>query len=259
MVEHSGTDHSWYAFEAKPFRALKSLSDLNGTEVYYLEPGLRKSLMAASLLPGREGGLEIGVPRKLFEFRANIIVPQLNSLVYSPASGGRFLVNASADAGAPTINLITNWAKASWGDAPGWALRRIHEDNARAIRRTDEWIPVTGAKWVSEGDGSGDRSWPITYIQDMLLTAKGWGVHYRATRALASTLSASRFASRGSSMKIFADCSCTPGLPSQRRQVSTVFSQAAIESLRRVEAGNPVFSVSGAAHIRFTSPPPVWS
>ena len=34
MAEHSGYDHFWYAFEAKPWRALKSVSDLNGTEVY---------------------------------------------------------------------------------------------------------------------------------------------------------------------------------------------------------------------------------
>lgn len=34
MAEHSGRPHYWYAFEAKPYRALKSLSDLNGTEVY---------------------------------------------------------------------------------------------------------------------------------------------------------------------------------------------------------------------------------
>lgn len=29
-----GDSHRWYAFESKPFRALKSLSDLNGTEFY---------------------------------------------------------------------------------------------------------------------------------------------------------------------------------------------------------------------------------
>jgi hypothetical protein len=34
MAEHSGYDHFWYAFEARQYRALKSLSDLNGTEVY---------------------------------------------------------------------------------------------------------------------------------------------------------------------------------------------------------------------------------
>jgi hypothetical protein len=32
--KHGGHPHYWYAFEAKPLRALKSLSDLNGTEFY---------------------------------------------------------------------------------------------------------------------------------------------------------------------------------------------------------------------------------
>jgi hypothetical protein len=31
---HGGQPHQWYAFESKPHRALKSLSDLNGTEFY---------------------------------------------------------------------------------------------------------------------------------------------------------------------------------------------------------------------------------
>ena len=34
MSERSGYDHFWYAFEARKYRALKSLSDLTGTEVY---------------------------------------------------------------------------------------------------------------------------------------------------------------------------------------------------------------------------------
>jgi hypothetical protein len=32
--KHGGQPHQWYAFESKPHRALKSLSDLNGTEFY---------------------------------------------------------------------------------------------------------------------------------------------------------------------------------------------------------------------------------
>ena len=32
--EHMGDGRSWYVFEARRFRALKSLSDLNGTEIY---------------------------------------------------------------------------------------------------------------------------------------------------------------------------------------------------------------------------------
>ena len=34
MAVHGGHAHYWYAFEATPYRVLKTLSDLNGTEVY---------------------------------------------------------------------------------------------------------------------------------------------------------------------------------------------------------------------------------
>lgn len=34
MAEHGRYDHFWFAFESKPYRALKTLSDLNGTEIY---------------------------------------------------------------------------------------------------------------------------------------------------------------------------------------------------------------------------------
>lgn len=37
MAEHSGYDHFWYTFDAKQYCAQKSLSDLNGTEVYIHE------------------------------------------------------------------------------------------------------------------------------------------------------------------------------------------------------------------------------
>lgn len=33
-AEHKGKAHRWFVFESKKFRALKSLSDINGTEVY---------------------------------------------------------------------------------------------------------------------------------------------------------------------------------------------------------------------------------
>jgi hypothetical protein len=32
--KYADEPHRWYAFESKPYRALKSLSDLNGTEFY---------------------------------------------------------------------------------------------------------------------------------------------------------------------------------------------------------------------------------
>ena len=46
MAEHSGHDHFWYAFDAKQYRAQKSLSDLNGTEIYIHE---RKGQRCSSL------------------------------------------------------------------------------------------------------------------------------------------------------------------------------------------------------------------
>lgn len=34
IAKHGGAAHDWYVFEEKKFRALKSLSDINGTEIY---------------------------------------------------------------------------------------------------------------------------------------------------------------------------------------------------------------------------------
>jgi hypothetical protein len=33
-AEHMAKTHRWFVFESKKFRALKSLSDINGTEIY---------------------------------------------------------------------------------------------------------------------------------------------------------------------------------------------------------------------------------
>ena len=55
--------------------------------------------------------LEIGVPKKLFDYRGNMALPQRNAFAYSVAADGRFLVNAYADAMPPAINLVTNWWK----------------------------------------------------------------------------------------------------------------------------------------------------
>jgi eukaryotic-like serine/threonine-protein kinase len=60
--------------------------------------------------PG-QGVLEIGVPRKVLEFRGGMALRENNAFSYSPASGGRFLVNDAADNIRPTIILITNWWK----------------------------------------------------------------------------------------------------------------------------------------------------
>lgn len=68
-------------------------------------------VMVAAVRPGRESAPEIGVPQELFQFRGTVVVPLLNMFAYSPAAGGRFLVNTSANTGEPIINLITNWQK----------------------------------------------------------------------------------------------------------------------------------------------------
>jgi Tol biopolymer transport system component len=83
----------------------------DGREIYYLQPSNPNRLMAASVKPGPGNTLEIGVPQKLFEFRALTAIPTGNTWTYTPASGGRFLVTVSANTGAPVINLISNWQK----------------------------------------------------------------------------------------------------------------------------------------------------
>ena len=50
LAEGAGEDHLWYAFEARRHRALKSLGDLNGTEIYIHDGkinGLFRCLMNA--------------------------------------------------------------------------------------------------------------------------------------------------------------------------------------------------------------------
>jgi serine/threonine protein kinase len=84
----------------------------DGKEIYYLaSPGGSYTLMAAAVRPGRDGTLDVGVSQPLFEFHGTGAIPTLNIFLYSPAPGGRFLVNIDADKGAPVINLITNWQK----------------------------------------------------------------------------------------------------------------------------------------------------
>ena len=84
----------------------------DGKELYYLAgSGPTYPVMAATVRPGSNGGLEIGTPQKLFEYRGVGILPQFNLFAYSPATDGRFLVSIGADTAPPTINLITNWQK----------------------------------------------------------------------------------------------------------------------------------------------------
>jgi hypothetical protein len=86
----------------------------DGKEIYFLSiaGGGRRALWAATVRPGREGALEVGMPQKLFEYKSNSGQPVFNLFAYVPAAKRRFLVNAYTDSTAPpTINLITNWWK----------------------------------------------------------------------------------------------------------------------------------------------------
>ncbi len=56
------------------------------------------------------GGLAIGAPQPLFEFRAQAVVPRGNIWGYAPhPDGQRFIVNAFVNPSEPTIHVITNW------------------------------------------------------------------------------------------------------------------------------------------------------
>jgi Tol biopolymer transport system component len=87
----------------------------DGKEIYYLERSVPLRLMAASVKPGPGNTLEIGVPRKLFEYSAITNVPTGNIFSYSPAAGGRFLATVSTDIGPPAVNVISNWQKFAAG------------------------------------------------------------------------------------------------------------------------------------------------
>jgi hypothetical protein len=87
----------------------------DGREIHCREPAFRNSPVAASFQPGRRSVVEIGLPEKLSQFRATLILPQENSFLCSPAARGRFPVNASTETGEPTINLIGNWQRLPGG------------------------------------------------------------------------------------------------------------------------------------------------
>ena len=88
----------------------------DGKEIYFRAgTGSRRQAMASSLRFGPAGTLEPGVPQLLFEWHGGSVVTPRNAFSYSPAPGGRFLVNVFADSAPPTINLITNWQKLAPG------------------------------------------------------------------------------------------------------------------------------------------------
>jgi serine/threonine protein kinase len=86
----------------------------DGKELYYLDIGAPDTrLLAASIQTDGRGGLKVGAPQKLFEYRGLGIVPQSNAFAYSPhPDGKRFLVNVEAETAPPSINIITNWQAA---------------------------------------------------------------------------------------------------------------------------------------------------
>jgi Tol biopolymer transport system component len=91
----------------------------DGSELYFLTvsgQGSRPTLIAVPMRAGAQNGINAGTPVKLFEFESLITVMQGNSWLYAPSPDGqRFLVSVQAEAGAPTIHVITNWLKAARG------------------------------------------------------------------------------------------------------------------------------------------------
>jgi Tol biopolymer transport system component len=90
----------------------------DGKELFFTGPPAtaRATVMAATIDANGRGGLRIGPPQKLFEFRGYVIVPQSNVFTYSPhPDRQRFLVNELVETGEPTVNVITNWQKSVSG------------------------------------------------------------------------------------------------------------------------------------------------
>ena len=85
----------------------------DGRELFFMMGGPdRMALFAVAIMPDGRGGLRIGSPQRLFDVAVVSIVPQDNIFAYSPhPDGERFLVNALADTGEQTVNVITNWQK----------------------------------------------------------------------------------------------------------------------------------------------------
>ena len=70
-------------------------------------------LVVGSIQPDGRGGLKIGAPQKLLEYRGLGVVVQGNAFAYSPhPDGTRFLVNVEAETAPPAINIVTNWQAA---------------------------------------------------------------------------------------------------------------------------------------------------
>ncbi len=96
-VDDSGREPRWRA---------------DGKELYFVSFKVngRETLMAVSVLPDGRSGLRIGRPERLFEARAEPLLPQNNVFSYSPEhEGQRFLMSASAETGQRTLKVVMNW------------------------------------------------------------------------------------------------------------------------------------------------------
>jgi len=92
----------------------------NGSELDYVRIGEHGfELMAVPLQSDSHGGLRPGTATALFDFQTLTSVPQSNAWIYSPHPDGlRFLVAVSAETATPSINVITNWRKATPAASP---------------------------------------------------------------------------------------------------------------------------------------------
>jgi Tol biopolymer transport system component len=93
-------------------RAIQPRWRRDGKELYYMEGGALFRWMAVPVTSGRSGIFDTGEPISLF-LRRVAINPSADVFAYNPdADGRRFLVNTRI-ASDPTLNVITNWEKAS--------------------------------------------------------------------------------------------------------------------------------------------------
>ena len=87
-----------------------------GREVFYLTGTAGKYTMMSApvtmsqLGSGNTSNVEVGVPKRLFEVRANGYRPDLGTFFYSVSRDGqRFLINHVDSTKEPVLNVIVNW------------------------------------------------------------------------------------------------------------------------------------------------------
>jgi len=90
----------------------------DGRELFYMEAGPRYQWMSVAVQIGPGDILKLGQPKPLFNRESFTNAPPANGFVYSPsADGQRLLVNTPSDP-VGTLNVITNWEKASSTSKP---------------------------------------------------------------------------------------------------------------------------------------------